>query len=165
VLIEVGIGGLALDEKSKSPVVLLQEVGGERYLHIWIGPAEASAIAMELAGRKFPRPLTHDLMAMMVDGLKAQVSKVVISELKDNTFFAKIILGTQSEDVAIDARPSDSIALALRTHSPIYVAEELLNGQGKVNTEKTKEEREADRAEELRRFLEKMSPEDFGKFF
>src|SRR5262245_62960298 len=102
-MVEVKVAGLASDEHSKTPVVILQEMQGSRVLPIWIGPTEAGAIAMELAGKKFQRPLTHDLMKTIVEGLKARVARVVITELKENTFYAKIFLAREKEILAIDA--------------------------------------------------------------
>jgi bifunctional DNase/RNase len=167
-VIEVNVGGLAYDEKTKSHVVLLRELNGNRVLPIWIGPAEASAIALEIAGKKFQRPLTHDLLATIVKGLKATVSKIIISDLRDNTFYANIVLEREKDNeiVNVDARPSDSIALALRTHSPIYLSETLLEGAKDISLLKKeeKEKTEEERAEELRKFLEDLDPEDFGKF-
>ena len=167
-VIEVSVGGLAFDEKTKSHVVILRETNGNRVLPIWIGPAEASAIAMEIAGKKFQRPLTHDLMATIVKGLKAKVSKIIISDLRDNTFYANIVLEREKDNeiVNVDARPSDSIALALRTQSPIYLSETLLEGTKDISLFKKeeKEKTEDERAEELRKFLEDLDPEDFGKF-
>ena len=167
-VVEVNVGGLVYDEKTKSHVVILREAKGSRVLPIWIGPAEASAIALEIAGKKFQRPLTHDLMAAIVKGLKAKVSKIIISDLRDNTFYANIVLEREKDNeiVNVDARPSDSIALALRTESPIYLSETLLE-TGKdisVLTKEHREKSEEERAEELRKFLEDLNPEDFGKF-
>jgi bifunctional DNase/RNase len=158
-VIEVKINGLAVDAQAKSHVVILKEKDGERVLPIWIGPAEAQAIARELAGQRFPRPLTHDLLATIVEGLKAKVTRVVISDLRDNTFFANLVIEKDGEVVAIDARPSDSIAVALRTGADVFVNEKLLAEPGEQE-EPTEEEK----AQELRRFLEKLDPEDFGKY-
>jgi bifunctional DNase/RNase len=154
-MVEVRVGGLRLDENAQSPVVILQEAGGERRLPIWIGQPEAGAIAMELAGKKFERPLTHDLMKLIIEGLKASLERVAITELRTNTFYAKIVFRRDNEVLSIDARPSDSIALALRTGSPIFVAEELFNIRGRKPDPK-------DSAQRLRDFLEGMDPEDFG---
>jgi bifunctional DNase/RNase len=150
---------LALDERSDTPVVILQEADGSRVLPIWIGRAEARAIAMELAKQKFQRPLTHDLMKTIIEGLGARVRKVTIGELKDNTFYAKLFIEQGEDIIGIDARPSDSIALALRAKSRIYVAEELLKEQPD-----TKELSEDEKAEALRKYLDGLNPEDFGKF-
>ena len=158
-VVEVKINGLAVDAQAKSHVVILKEKDGERVLPIWIGPAEAQAIARELAGQRFQRPLTHDLLANIVEGLKARVTRVVISELKDNTFFAQLLIDRDGEAVVIDARPSDSIAVALRCGADIFVNERLLNEPGEQD-EPTAEEK----AQELRKFLENLDPEDFGKY-
>ena len=158
-LVEVRVSGLAIDERNRTPVVLLQEVGGERVLPIWIGPAEASAIAMELAGKKFQRPLTHDLMKTILDGLQAVLVRIDITELQESTFYAKIYLKRDAELIAIDARPSDSIALALRSASPIYVSETLIHataGDFRPTTEND--------AEALRTYLQNLDLEEFGKF-
>jgi bifunctional DNase/RNase len=166
-VIEVQVSGLAIDDKTKSPVVILQEVDGKRILPIWIGQNEANAIALELAGQKFQRPLTHDLLISVVRGLRAEVVKVLISELKENTFFATILLKHEGAEIlAVDARPSDSIALALRAKSPIYVSEKLFDGGPgeKVETESLRHLTDEEQAEELRRYLESLNPEDFGKF-
>jgi bifunctional DNase/RNase len=158
-VVEVKINGLAVDAQAKSHVVILKEKEGERVLPIWIGPAEAQAIARELAGQRFPRPLTHDLLATIVEGLKAKVTRVVIADLRENTFFAQLVIDRDGEVVVIDARPSDSIAVALRCGADIYVNEKLLNEPGEQE-EPTEEEK----AQELRRFLENLDPEDFGKY-
>ena len=159
-VVEMKVWKLALDERTDTPVVILQETGGKRILPIWIGRAEARAIAMELAGQKFQRPLTHDLMKTIINGLDATIRKVTIAELRDNTFYAKLFVERRDEEiVGIDARPSDSIALALRTQSPIFVADELLKTQP-LSQELSDDEK----AEALRKYLDELSPEDFGKY-
>ena len=165
-MIEVQVSGLAIDDKTKSPVVILQEVDGKRILPIWIGQNEANAIALEMTGQKFQRPLTHDLLITVIKGLRASIVKVLISELKENTFFATIVLQADTELVAVDARPSDSIALALRAKSPIFVSEKLFDGGPgeKVEREQVRPLTEEEQAEDLRRYLEKLNPEDLGRF-
>lgn len=158
-VVEVKINGLAVDAQAKSHVVILKEKDGERVLPIWIGPAEAQAIARELAGQRFQRPLTHDLIASIVEGLKARVTRVVIADLKDNTFFAQLLVDRDGEVVVVDARPSDSLAVALRCGADIFVNEKLLAEPGEQD-EPTEEEK----AQELRKFLENLDPEDFGKY-
>jgi bifunctional DNase/RNase len=158
-VVEMKVWKLALDDRTDTPVVILQELSGTRILPIWIGRAEARAIAMELAGQSFQRPLTHDLMKTIIQGLGARIRKVCIEDLKNNTFYAKIFIDKDDEIVGIDARPSDSIALALRSKSPIFIAEELLREQPD-----TAEMSEDERAEALRRYLDDLDPEDFGKF-
>jgi len=157
-LVEVKVSGLALDERNKTPVVILQERDGSRVLPIWIGPSEASSIAMELAGKKFQRPLTHDLLKSVIEGLHGRVTKVLITDLKESTFFAKVLINQDQDVLGVDARPSDSIALALRAGSPIFVSDSLFQ-LGKEEEEASDEER----ADALRRFLRNLPPEDFGK--
>jgi bifunctional DNase/RNase len=164
-MVQVRVSGLIVDDNSKSPVVILQEIEGERYLPIWIGPFEAQAIANEIQGKKFPRPLTHDLLVSTIGSLNGKVSRIVINDLRDKTFFASIIIERGEEVVSLDARPSDSIAIAVRTTAPIFVAEKILEGEGSsrpssLGAEPTEEER----AEDLRKRLEGLDPEDFGKF-
>jgi len=158
-VVEMKVWKLALDDRTDTPVVILQELSGNRILPIWIGRAEARAIAMELAGQSFQRPLTHDLLKTVIEGLGATIRKVCVEELRNNTFYAKIFIEKNDEIVGIDARPSDSIALALRSKSPIFIAEELLKEQPD-----TTEMSEDERAEALRRYLDDLNPEDFGKF-
>lgn len=158
-MVEMKVWKLALDDRTDTPVVILQELSGSRILPIWIGRGEARAIAMELASQKFQRPLTHDLLKTVIEGLGAKIRKVCIEDLKNNTFYAKIFIEKDDEIVGIDARPSDSIALALRAKSPIFLAEELLREQPD-----TAEMSEDERAEALRRYLDELNPEDFGKF-
>ncbi len=158
-LIEVTVSGLGINGSSNSPVVILKEKEGTRVLPIWIGHNEASAIAMELAGVKFKRPLTHDLLKMMLVALDAELGKVVISELKDNTYYAHLYIRQGKNTMSIDARPSDSIALALRMQAPIFTVDGLLTDTP-VEMSKQKEYD----PEQLREQLKNMSPEDFGKF-
>ncbi len=158
-MIEVTVSGLAMDGTTKTPMVLLKETHGDRWLPIWIGPAEANAIAIALEGSKIERPLTHDLMKSIIEGLKAKITKVEVTELKDNTFYAKIYLERDSSIVAIDARPSDSIALALRGRVSIYVAEEVMNSSS-THLDPDDESK----AEALRNYLQRLNPEDFGDY-
>ena len=158
-MIEVTVSGLGINGSSNSPVVILKEKSGTRVLPIWIGHNEASAIAMELAGVKFKRPLTHDLLKMLLVALNADLMKVVISELKENTYYAHLYLQHGKNSVSIDARPSDSIALALRMKAAIFTVDGLLTDTP-IEVSKQKEYD----PEQLREQLRKMSPEDFGKF-
>lgn len=158
-LIEMKVSGLGLDKDSDSPVVLLKEADGERVLPIWIGHAEASAIAIALEGIKVERPLTHDLIRAVIEGLKAKVSRILINELKDNTFYAKIYLERGKSIINVDARPSDSIALALRVQVPIFVSQNVLSSSGT-----SMEIDDETRAKALKKFLANLNPEDFGKY-
>lgn len=177
-VVEARVHGLVVEHKTQQNVVILRELDGLRILPIWIGPAEAAAIRRLLAGEAFPRPLTHDLLQAVVEGLKAKVTRVVISELRENTFYAHVIVERDAELLSVDARPSDAIAVALRAKAPLWVNETLLQeppaegaesgsgegGAGEPPGGEPRELTEAEKAEQLRRFLEKLDPEDFGKF-
>ena len=166
-VVEAKVNGLILEHKTQQNIVILREVDGERILPIWIGPGEAQAIRRMLAEEPFPRPLTHDLLVLLVEGLKAKVSRVVIADLRENTFYASVIVQRESEVLSIDARPSDSIAVALRARAPIFVNEKLLQPPPQQEEEEGEAPRELsadEKAEQLRRYLEKLNPEDFGKF-
>ncbi len=126
-LVEVFVSGIAVDQKNEHPVVLLESREEKGSLPIWIGPAEATSIYTSLSGKKFERPMTHDLMRIVIDVLEAEVSKVEVTGIKNDTYFARIVMKRDGEIYYIDARPSDSIALALRTESSIYVDKELFN--------------------------------------
>ncbi len=172
-LVQVSVQSLGLDRASNTPVVILQEHDGERVLPIWIGPAEASAIAMELADMKFSRPLTHDLLAAVVGGLGGALQKVIISRVEENTYFAEMIIQRNGEVISVYARPSDSIAVALRLQADIFAHEALLErttlevpGEPSVG-ESPILEQDSDTemaAEELKEYLRKLAPEDFGRF-
>lgn len=170
-MIEIKVQSLGLDQVSKSPVVILQEVAGSRVLPIWIGPAEASAIAMQLAGMSFARPLTHDLAASLLKGLGGELKRVLITRVQDNTYYAEMVIQRGEEMFSIDARPSDAIAIALRTDSKLFTTEDLLD-TGAVEIEDSEGSENAPgqegatgmTAEELQEYLKKMDPEDLGRF-
>ena len=161
-MIEVTVAHLGLDRTTNSPVVILREKGGTRVLPIWIGPAEASAIAMEMQGIRPPRPMTHDLLKSVIVGLGAVVQRIVISALKDKTYFAEIWLARDDHIFQVDARPSDSIALALRVSASIFTDPDLLE-EGEEDEGAPPSDPSLD-AQKLKAHLEKMDPEDFGKF-
>lgn len=163
-MIEVTVAQLGLDRTTNSPVVILREKEGQRVLPIWIGPAEASAIAMELQGIKPPRPMTHDLLKTVIVGLGATVQRIRISAIKEKTYFAELWLAREDHVFQLDARPSDSIALALRVHAPIFTESDLLEQFGDADPTGSTPTDPALEAEQLRAWLEKMNPEDFGKF-
>jgi bifunctional DNase/RNase len=175
-MIQVKVQSLGLDQASKTPVVILQEVGGTRVLPIWIGPAEASAIAMELAGMKFSRPLTHDLFAPLIRGLGGTLTRVLITRVQDNTYFAEMVIRRDDEVFTLDARPSDSIAIALRLQADLFTSEDLLSGAsvqfasteddptGSAPLEEPASEDPKLSAEQLKEYLKKMNPEDLGRF-
>ena len=155
------VSGLAIDLGTKSPVIILSdsEDDGARVLPIWIGHSEAAAIAMKLAEVDLKRPMTHDLMKLIIDGFDGKMVKAVINDLRDQTFYAQIFVERENSLVTIDARPSDSIALALRCDAPIYVASHVLD----TDREKSGLD-DQDRADDLRERLKRINPEDFGKF-
>jgi bifunctional DNase/RNase len=164
-LLEAKIEGLALDMTTNSPVVILAPLNIEKVLPIWIGHAEAWGIAMELSGMKPQRPMTYDLLKTIVDSLDATISKVEITELKEQTFYARLYLASDGEEYELDARPSDSIALALKFGATIYVNEDLFNvsEQQSEGDEPSPPQMPTD-PESLRERLKKINPEDFGKY-
>jgi bifunctional DNase/RNase len=155
------VAHLGVDRNTESPVVILREKEGSRVLPIWIGPAEASAIAMELQGVKAARPMTHDLLKQVIVGLGGELRRIVISAVKENTYFAELLIQREDHVFQVDARPSDSIALALRLQAPIFASDQLLDQSGVEADETDGSSRDADR---LREYLERLDPEDFGKF-
>lgn len=176
-MVEVKVQSLGLDRASNTPVVILQEQDGSRVLPIWIGPGEASAIAMELAGMKFSRPLTHDLFATVILGMGGSLVRVLITKVVDNTYFAELIIRRNAELISVDARPSDSIAIALRMSAAIYTTEDLLENTSieisdasdqdfttEPGAEPAGEGAAGLTPEQLREYLRRMNPEDFGRF-
>ena len=168
-VVEARVNGLILEPKTQQNIVILRESNGERILPIWIGPGEAQAIRRILSDEPFPRPLTHDLLVLAIEGLKARVTRVVIADLRENTFYATVFIQRDADVLSIDARPSDSIAVALRAKAPIFVNEKLLQPPPSASEESEPGEPEREltdeeKAEQLRRFLERLNPEDFGKF-
>ncbi len=158
-MIEAKVNGLALDMTTNSPVVILSTSDSDRLLPIWIGHYEALAIAMELSGVTSRRPLTHDLLKSVIATLGGKVQKVEVTELKEQTFYAKIYVEMDGSILKIDARPSDSIALALKTKVPLYVAEELFQLK-----RPDKEGMDLSDPETLKERLKRINPEDFGKY-
>jgi len=187
---EVEVASLGLDKSSNTPVVILKEKDGDGVLPIWIGPGEASAIAMKLAGIDFSRPLTHDLMTTVVRGLGSTLERVLITKVVDNTYYASIIFRQNGELLSIDSRPSDSIALALRAEAPIFADEKLLEltsmeiEDAALEADEEPEdflsqaggeapaasggegagEPDEPSGEDLREYLKRLNPEDFGRF-
>jgi hypothetical protein len=175
VLVEVKVQSLALDRTTSTPVVILQELDGGRVLPIWIGPSEASAIAMQLADMEFPRPLTHDLLCSVLTGLGGALQKVIITKVESSTYYAEMIVRRNGEVFSLDARPSDSIAIALRVAARIFAQESLLEEATiEISEEETTEgsfgpkgeapSTEGMGPEELKEHLRKLNPEDFGRF-
>lgn len=160
-MVEVKIEGLALDMTTNTPVVILSPEGIDKVLPIWIGHAEAWVIAMELSGVGSKRPLTHDLIKKVITAFNVRVDRVEITELREQTFFALIHLVNDNQTWKIDARPSDSIALALKTGSKIYVNEELFEVGKDASAQDFNMPTDP---ESLRERLRKINPEDFGKY-
>ena len=159
-MVKAKINGLALDVTSNSPVVILSPEDSEKVLPIWIGHFEAWAIAMELSGVTSKRPMTHDLLRRIIEAVGGVVVKVEVTELKDQTFFAKIHLDRNGSTMEVDARPSDSIALALKAKAPIFVSEELFQERGSGGADSKKQYD----AEALKERLRNIKPEDFGQY-
>jgi bifunctional DNase/RNase len=157
--LQVEIKGLMLDPSSNVPIVILRDIRSQLFLPIWIGVFEANAIALRLEGVDPPRPMTHDLLRSVVEELGGEVEKIVISDLKESTFFARIHVRNQDRSLSIDARPSDAIALALRTSSPIFVLQSVLDRAQAVDLTS-----DATDEEKLKKWLEEMNPEELGKW-
>jgi bifunctional DNase/RNase len=155
-VIEMELTGVRVELPTNQPIVLLRERGGERYLPIWIGAAEAAAIALSLQGVQTPRPMTHDLMKNMLDDLSVDVQRIVVTELRDSTFFATIELARGKDSYEVSSRPSDAIALAVRMSVPIFASEDVLNEASILIPGDEEEE-----VEKFREFLDNVSPEDF----
>jgi len=157
--LQMEIKGLMLDPSSNVPIVILKDTGSQLFLPIWIGVFEANAIALRIEGVEPPRPMTHDLLRLTIEQLGARVEKIVISDLRDNTFFARLHLRRGEEAIEVDARPSDAIALALRTQSPIFVLQSVMESAQAVDlaTQVSDEEK-------LKKWLEEISPEELGKY-
>src|SRR5919112_3081918 len=158
-LIEMTIKGLMVDPITNMPIVILKDKQGERVLPIWVGIFEANAIALQIENIATPRPMTHDLLKNVIKDLDGRVERVVVSDLKDNTFYAIIYLTVKGESVAVDARPSDAIALALRTRAPILVEETVIDNAKTVDF--TSERADTDR---LQKWLESLDATELPKY-
>ena len=153
---ELQVHGVNLDMMTNQPVVILKDLAAKRFIPIWIGQFEATAILMEIQGVEAQRPLTHDLLRSVIDELGADVSKIVIDDIEEGTFFAKIHIKLSTSMQLVDARPSDAIALAVRTRSPIFASDKVLEKAAQPT-----EIGEDDEVEKFREFLESIEPEDF----
>lgn len=157
-LVSMSIKGLMLDPVSNSPIVVLKDDDERFFLPIWVGIFEANAIALQLENITTPRPMTHDLLRNMISELNAEVTRVVINDLRDSTFFAQIRLLVGGKTLEVDARPSDAIALALRTEAPIFVAQSVLDQAQTITPDGE------DQDEKMKKWFENLSPEDMGKY-
>jgi uncharacterized protein len=156
-MIELSLVGVRVELPSNQPIVLLKEAEGDRYLPIWIGAVEATAIAFALQGIQTPRPMTHDLLRDLLNEAQVEVERILVNELVDQTFFATIRMQTDGRTAEVSSRPSDAIALAVRINAPIFAAEEVLEQAGI----ELKDDEETE-VEKFREFLDQVSPEDFG---
>jgi bifunctional DNase/RNase len=156
--IEMTIKGLMIDPVSQMPIIILKNSKGDSILPIWVGVFEANAIAMQLEKVVSPRPMTHDLLRSVIEHLRAQVRRVVITNLENNTFFASIHLQRSGEAFEVDARPSDAMALALRANAPIFVEQQVLDKST------ASEDGGSEETERLRKWLETVDPEELGKY-
>ncbi len=153
------VKALIVDPIANMPVIILRDDEEKNFLPIWVGIFEANAIALQIENIATPRPMTHDLLRTVIQDLKASVQKIVVCDLQDNTFYALIYLALNGDTLAIDARPSDAIALALRTRAPIFVEEAVIDHAKTVDF--TSEKADADR---LHKWLESLDPDDLGKY-
>jgi bifunctional DNase/RNase len=157
--IEMNIKGLMVDPATNMPIVILKDKDGGRLLPIWVGVFEANAIALQIENVAPPRPMTHDLLRNIIHDLKATVQKIVVCDIQDNTFFATIYLELAQDTLAIDARPSDAIALALRTRAPIFVEERVIANAKPLDVPSDRQD-----TERLNKWLESLDPDDLGKY-
>jgi bifunctional DNase/RNase len=157
--VEMKIRGLILDPVTNMPIVILKDNGGDTVLPIWVGIYEANAIALEIEKVTTPRPMTHDLIKNVLTGLDTQVHKVVVTELREDTFFAVIWLERNGQVISVDSRPSDALALALRVDCPIFVEDDVLKSSKLVNSVSDRVS-----SEELRKWLENLNDEDLGRY-
>jgi len=157
--IEMTIKGLMVDPITNMPIIILRDHEGQRVLPIWVGVFEANAIALQIENVTTPRPMTHDLLRNVITDLKADIQKIVVSDLKENTFYALIYLSVNGAPLAIDARPSDAIALALRARAPIFVEDSVIDHARTVDLTPEKGD-----TERLQKWLENLDPDDMGKY-
>ena len=157
--VEMKIRGLMMDPVTQTPIVILKDLSGNTILPIWVGMYEANAIALEIEKVSTPRPMTHDLIKILLMGLETGIQKVVVSELRDDTFYAVIWLEKDGELISVDSRPSDALALALRLDCPIFVEEQVLKTSKSSSTVSDKVTND-----ELRRWLESLNDEDLGRY-
>ncbi|MCJ7775552.1 MAG: bifunctional nuclease family protein [Desulfobulbaceae bacterium] len=157
------ISGLTMDPVTNSPIVILKAVDGDETLPIWIGLLEATAIASEMEGIKFSRPMTHDLLKNMMDMVDVKVARIEVSDLKDNTYYAVIHLKQGEKEITLDARPSDALAISLRVKAPIFVAEEVIKQSSRIDL-KAEPQDKSEKGKKWQEILESLNPDDFGKY-
>ena len=157
------ISGLTVDPVTNSPIVILKEIDGDKTLPIWIGLLEATAIASELEGIKFSRPMTHDLLNNIMEMLSIKVIKIEVCDLKSNTYYALIHFKHGEKEMSVDARPSDALALSLRVKAPIFVDEDVIKKSSQIDL-KGEAEDKSEKGKKWQEILESLNPEDFGKY-
>lgn len=157
------ISGLTVDPVTNSPIVILKEIDGEETLPIWIGLLEATAIASELEGIKFSRPMTHDLFRNLMEMVGVKINKIEVCDLKDNTYFAMIHFSHGDQEMTIDARPSDALAVSLRANAPIFVSDEVIRKSSQIDL-KAEAQDKSEKGKKWQEILEGLNPEDFGKY-
>ena len=157
------ISGLTVDPITNTPIVILKEVDGDQTLPIWIGLLEATAIASELEGIKFSRPMTHDLFKDVMEMVNIEVRKIEVCDLKNNTYYALIHFSHDGKEMTVDARPSDALALSLRLDAPIFVSEEVIRNSSQIDL-KAEAEDKSEKGKKWQEILEALNPEDFGKY-
>ncbi|HEX2505978.1 MAG TPA: bifunctional nuclease family protein [Gaiellaceae bacterium] len=155
------IYGVSFDMVGKQPIVLLKTTEGNKFLPIWIGHPEAAAILMKLQGANTPRPMTHDLVTDLLEKLEARVTRIAVTELQDNTFYALITVAVNGSEIEIDSRPSDAIALAVRAGAPIFAADAVIEESG-IEFENDADVDQEEVVEEFKKFLDEVKPEDFS---
>ncbi len=162
-MVEMKVEGLTLDPLTNMPIIILKDSTGTKALPIWVGYFEANAIALEIEKITTPRPMTHDLIRNLIQSMKAEIHHILVNELKDNTFYAVISLVQGGHTLSIDSRPSDAIALALRTKAPIYVEEKVIEAAKSLDLPSTDKTSKADENQQWKKWLENIKPQDFGK--
>ncbi len=165
-MIEMKVKGLTLDPLTNMPIVILKDIEGKKALPIWVGIFEANAIALEMEQVTTPRPMTHDLIKNILEGITAHVNRVVVNDLKDNTFYAVISLNLNGSEVLVDSRPSDAIALALRVNAPIFVEKKVIDEARSIDFTEQVAGKESDEemGEDWKNWLENLKPDDFNKY-
>ena len=156
---EMTVYGVSLDMRSRQPIVLLKTTDEDVYVPVWIGHSEAAAILMKLQGAETPRPMTHDLLNDVVSELSAEIAKITVTELRENTFYALITLRAAAAEIEIDSRPSDALALAVRSNAPIFAADKVIEQSGIEFEHEVEDTDEV--VEKFKEFLDQVSPEDF----
>jgi len=160
-MVEMKVEGLTLDPLTNMPIIILKDLDGERALPIWVGFFEANAIALEIEKISTPRPMTHDLIKNLVTTMKARINHILVSELKDNTFYAVISLILGGNTFSIDSRPSDAIALALRAQAPIFVNESVIEAAKSLEIPESVKEKTEEK-DQWKKWLDNIKPQDFG---